>query len=53
MYKLIAELQTAFPDLQFKAGDQFCWSPENREIMYREGTDMSNDEARWSLLPQK
>lgn len=41
-------LQSLYPNLVFKAGKQFCWSPETHEIFYK--TDAKGDAAVWSLL---
>ena len=48
MDKLITELQARFPQLRFTAGDQFCWSPETGEILYK--TNARGSHATWSLL---
>ena len=48
MEKLLTDLRTKYPDLQFKSGKQFCWSPETREIFYHEIAD--DLQADWSLL---
>lgn len=48
MQPLITKLQKAYPDLLFTAGEQFSWSPESGEIIYRSGT--GGDKAIWSLL---
>ena len=48
MQPLIDKLQAAHPQLTFRVADQFCWSPENREIMYIQSADSQT--ARWALL---
>lgn len=48
MQALITKLQKQFPDLQFIAGNQFCWSPETGEIFYKTGA--RGKQAAWSLL---
>lgn len=48
MDQLISALCAKFPDLNFTAGKQFYWSPENGEIFYRRGA--AGQEAEWSLL---
>lgn len=48
MTELIARLRSQFPDLSFSPGEQFCWSPETRTILYRHGA--RGAKARWSLL---
>ncbi|HVX47796.1 MAG TPA: hypothetical protein VHA05_00345 [Candidatus Saccharimonadales bacterium] len=48
MDKLIASLESKFPDLAFTAGRQFSWSPETGEIFYRTGPE--NQKSLWSLL---
>ncbi len=45
---IITKLQSDFSGLTFKAGKQFCWSPETGEIIYN--PDESGKEAAWSLL---
>jgi hypothetical protein len=45
---LIAKLQKQYPDLQFVSGQQFCWSPETKEIFYK--ADAQSQQAIWSLL---
>ncbi len=47
MQKLITQLRIKFPTLKFRVGDQFYWSPETKEIFYK---DVSNQKATWSLL---
>lgn len=45
---MLEQLQTRFPDLQFVAGNRFCWSPATHEIVYDQArTDQA---ALWSLL---
>jgi hypothetical protein len=46
--QLISKLQTAYPKLSYVPGAMFCWSPETKEIFYKEGA--SGEQARWSLL---
>jgi hypothetical protein len=48
MHELIAELKSRFPGLNFKAGSQFCWSPETNEIIYNDSSKAKHD--IWSLL---
>ena len=48
MLQLLTKLQAKFPELKFKAGEQFCWSPESGEIFYK--TDAAGKQAKWSLL---
>ncbi len=48
MQALIAELQQQYPGLRFKAGKQFCWSPETGEVFYK--TNATSQQAAWSLL---
>jgi NADH pyrophosphatase NudC (nudix superfamily) len=49
MDKILDELKTRFPALQFKASATFSWSPETSEIMYKQAADQ-DDEAIWALL---
>lgn len=48
MQKLIETLQARFPELHFTPGQQFSWSPEAGEIIYKKG--VSGQKAAWSLL---
>lgn len=48
MQQLIAQLQARFPALRFTPGQQFCWSPETKEIFYKDKA--GGQEAIWSLL---
>lgn len=48
MQRLIEQLQSAFPELTFAEGKQFCWSPETKEVYYVSGA--TGDKARWSIL---
>ena len=48
MTDLINRLQIMFPDLKFRAGPQFCWSPQTGEVIYKK--NFKSDEANWSLL---
>jgi len=48
MIELITRLQAQYPNLQFRHGDQFCWSPETSEIIYL--ADATGQQAAWSLL---
>jgi hypothetical protein len=48
MNELLKQLKNRFPGLKFTAGQQFCWSPESGEIIYKKGSKTA--EATWSLL---
>ena len=48
MHQLLSKLQLKYPDLQFLAGTQFSWSPENSTITYKQTA--SGKKATWSLL---
>lgn len=48
MQKIIDQLTKLYPKLRFTAGQQFCWSPENKEIIYKSGA--KGRQAVWSLL---
>jgi hypothetical protein len=48
MQSLINKLTDSYPQLTFTAGRQFYWSPESREIFYKQGSD--GEQASWSLL---
>ena len=48
MRDIIDQLQVAYPELRFTVGEQFCWSPETREIFYKAGA--GGKRANWSLL---
>jgi hypothetical protein len=46
--QLITRLKTQFPDLNYTAGQQFSWSPETGEIIYKDLA--KGPRATWSLL---
>jgi hypothetical protein len=48
MYDLIQDLNRLFPKLTFTSGQQFCWSPETCEIIYKNDTHSKKD--KWSLM---
>jgi predicted RNA-binding Zn-ribbon protein involved in translation (DUF1610 family) len=48
MRALLKTLGERFPELRFRAGEQFSWSPETGEIIYK--TAAAGQKARWSLL---
>lgn len=48
MQQLLDSLSARFPGLQFVAGSQFCWSPENQEIFYK--ADSRDCKDTWALL---
>lgn len=48
MQKLIDQIHISYPELTFTAGEQFCWSPETREIFYK--AKATGERATWSLL---
>ncbi len=48
MQALLDKLQIRFPDLRFRAGNQFCWSPESGEIFYKQSA--RGAKAGWALL---
>lgn len=48
MQTLLPKLQSSFPYLRFSAGQQFCWSPESQEVIYKENA--TGPQAIWSLL---
>jgi hypothetical protein len=48
MQPLIDKLSQDYPELCYKAGSQFCWSPETGEIFYN--TSAKGARAAWSLL---
>ncbi|HVW23711.1 MAG TPA: hypothetical protein VHB51_04495 [Candidatus Saccharimonadales bacterium] len=48
MQSLLTKLQAQYPALKFVAGEQFCWSPEAGEVVYRSGA--RGQQATWSLL---
>jgi hypothetical protein len=45
---LLKTLTKHFPELRFRAGQQFSWSPENGEIIYV--AEATGQRAEWSLL---
>jgi hypothetical protein len=48
MQTLLKSLQTALPALRFSPGETFYWSPETKEVFYREDSNLERD--KWSLL---
>jgi hypothetical protein len=58
MDDLLARLRSAYPNLHFCVGKQFCWSPETHEVFFKElgritdaDKQTSQDQkATWSLL---
>ncbi|HVV25769.1 MAG TPA: hypothetical protein VHC21_01945 [Candidatus Saccharimonadales bacterium] len=48
MQALLKTLGERFPELRFRAGEQFSWSPDTGEIMYKAAA--AGQKARWSLL---
>lgn len=54
MPPLLTKLRLRFPQLQYTAGRQFCWSPETQEIFYKPsgllGTKNDAQTDAWSLL---
>jgi len=48
MQELIDRLKNLYPNLHYIKGKQFCWSPEQKQIIYRSGS--SNQQDMWSLL---
>jgi hypothetical protein len=49
MEKLLNSLRKHYPTLDFTAGDMFCWSPQTKEIIYKDRNGVS-EHADWSLL---
>ncbi|HEY1063913.1 MAG TPA: hypothetical protein VGE30_01305 [Candidatus Saccharimonadales bacterium] len=45
---MLEQLQARFPDLQFVAGNRYCWSPQTHEIGY--DAERHDQTADWSLL---
>ena len=48
MQRLIKTLQKQFPELHFRAGQRFSWSPKTGEIIYKKAAH--GEQAQWSLL---
>jgi hypothetical protein len=48
MDDLINKLTKDFPDIAFKPGGRFAWSPETNEVIYN--IKKTNQSAKWSLL---
>lgn len=48
MKQLLTRLTRDYPDLQFKPGTQFLWSPSQQVIYY--STDRTDESSIWSLL---
>ena len=45
----ITKLKKIYPELKFKPGNQFCWSPETNEIIYKKNPVYDENDS-WSLL---
>jgi hypothetical protein len=43
------QLTKLYPELKFKSGKHFCWSPETNEIIYKKNKTFSEKDT-WSLL---
>jgi len=48
MQALRKKLATAFPEVTYSVGTQFCWSPETREVFY--DPKAPEPKGSWSLL---
>jgi hypothetical protein len=48
VHTLLSELERRYPQLQYAAGNQFSWSPENSTVSYK--TSANGKKATWSLL---
>lgn len=48
MQSTLDSLGSSYPQLRFTAGNQFCWSPETEEIIYKQTAH--GPRAVWSLL---
>ncbi len=48
MQAIITKINQRYPELTYKSGDQFFWSPETREIYYNQAS--TNQNGNWSLL---
>lgn len=46
---LINDLKTIYPDIDFKIGNSFFWSPENKEIVYNDKL-IKKENGKWALL---
>lgn len=48
MQAIITKINKRYPELTYKSGQQFCWSPETSEIFYNQSAVDQN--GTWSLL---
>ena len=48
MDELVAKLKRDFPQFNFRAGQSFCWSPNQQEIVY--SSNNSKPASLWALL---
>ncbi|HSX47711.1 MAG TPA: hypothetical protein VLF63_02965 [Patescibacteria group bacterium] len=48
MQELIVKLKKKYPEVKFKSGHQFYWSPKTNQVIYKEGSNNIHD--TWSLL---
>lgn len=49
MKNLLLKLQKDYPELSFKSGEVFCWSPKTREVLYKEHS-VDDDKPLWALM---
>lgn len=49
MLALLNQLEADFPDISFRSGDVFSWSPKDQAVIYVADRDKATDPA-WSLL---
>jgi hypothetical protein len=47
MEKVLKQLRTDFPDLQYTEGDAFCWSPQTKQVFY---TLERSQHGAWAIL---
>ena len=48
MLPLVKQLASIYPDIAFRAGSKFYWSPETNEVVYNRR--LNSLQAQWALL---
>ena len=48
MHKIIEDLSTKFPNIEFKIGDKFYWSPKDSIVYYLD--ELDNEESIFALF---
>lgn len=49
MHNLVDTLKNTYPDISFKEGERFYWSPKNQTVSYKKSA-LHTERGTWSLL---